>query len=164
VQLANGAGARSILIGVTGTENAIYAWNGARLSNGGTWVNGSDRNRKDGFAAVSPREVLDKLAALPIQTWHYTNETAGIRHLGPMAQDFRAAFGLSSDDKSIATVDADGVALAAIQGLNQKVESENSELRADVRAKGNRIALLERSVAELKELVNGLAQAKGGAR
>jgi hypothetical protein len=47
-----------------------------------------------------------------------------------MAQDFRAAFGLGEDDKHIATVDADGVALAAIQGLNQKLERENAELKA----------------------------------
>jgi hypothetical protein len=90
----------------------------------------SDRNVKRDFATVDTREVLEKLAALSIQTWAYTNDTRGSRHLGPVAQDFKAAFGLGADDTSIATVDADGVALAAIQGLNQKLEAENAELKA----------------------------------
>jgi hypothetical protein len=50
-----------------------------------------------------------------------------------MAQDFYAAFGLGMDDKHISMVDADGVALAAIQGLNHKLEearAENAELKA----------------------------------
>jgi hypothetical protein len=87
----------------------------------------SDRNLKENFAPVSPREVLDKVAALPIQKWNFKSDTA-TPHLGPMAQDFHAAFGLGTDDKHIATVDADGVALAAIQGLNQKMEELKSEL------------------------------------
>jgi hypothetical protein len=54
-----------------------------------------------------------------------------------MAQDFHAAFGLGTDERHIATVDADGVALAAIQGLNQKLEAtraENAELRQELAA------------------------------
>ncbi|HEY0548440.1 MAG TPA: hypothetical protein VGF13_02495 [Verrucomicrobiae bacterium] len=53
-----------------------------------------------------------------------------VRHIGPMAQDFRSAFAVGENDRTITTVDADGVALAAIQGLNQKVEEENGALRA----------------------------------
>ena len=58
--------------------------------------------------------------------------------MGPMAQDFHAAFGLGANDVTIATVDADGVALAAIQGLNDKLERENEALKkrlADLEAK-----------------------------
>lgn len=88
----------------------------------------SDRNAKENFAPVDPQEVLEKVAALPISQWSFKDLT-GTRHLGPMAQDFRAAFGLGSDDKHIATVDADGVALAAIQGLNQKVEERDRRVR-----------------------------------
>jgi hypothetical protein len=146
---ADGGGTKWIVIGATSGGDAISAWNGARLSNGGAWIDASDRNRKDSFAAVSSREILDKVAALPIQTWHYTNETAEIRHLGPVAQDFRAAFGLGSDDKSIATVDAGGVALAAIQGLNQKVEEKEKRIRE-----------LEKTVSELKEVVSKLAASR----
>jgi hypothetical protein len=73
---------------------------------------------------VSAKEILEKLTALPVGQWRYTNEVAGIKHLGPTAQDFQSAFGLGTDDKSIGTVDEGGVALAAIQGLNQKLEAE----------------------------------------
>ena len=107
---------------------------------GVNWVNGSDRNSKQDFSPVNPLAVLEKVAALPITEWQYKTEP-GQEHLGPMAQDFHAAFGLNgSDDKHISTVDEGGVALAAIQGLNQKVnelqtelnrrDAENAELKA----------------------------------
>jgi hypothetical protein len=91
----------------------------------------SDRNAKENFAPVSPEEVLDKVAALPIHEWNFTNDVA-TRHIGPMAQDFYAAFAVGPDDKHIATVDADGVALAAIQGLNEKVENSKQDTQSQL--------------------------------
>jgi hypothetical protein len=110
----------------------------------------SDRAMKEDFAVVDAQAVLAKVAAMPITQWHF-KEFPGAIHLGPMAQDFYAAFGLGVDDKSIATVDADGVALAAIQGLNQKVESRirNSEVR---------VQKLEAENAELKARLEKLEQ------
>ncbi len=108
----------------------------------------SDRHLKENFATVSPEEVLAKVAALPISRWNFKGETE-TAHVGPMAQDFHAAFGLGTDDKHIATVDADGVALAAIQGLNQKVEVRSRKAE-------DRIGQLESENAELKETVNEL--------
>jgi hypothetical protein len=142
----------------------IQAFNGAKLTDGGIWQNASDRDRKTDFAEVSPREVLEKVAVLPVRSWRYTNETETVRHLGPVAQDFKAAFGLGTDDKNIGTVDADGVALAAIQGLNEKVESaerkaevrlaeleaENTELRQKSALLEERIQALERVVLSRK--------------
>jgi len=98
----------------------------------------SDRNVKGEFADVDSREILSKVAMLPIARWHYTN-APGIRHIGPMAQDFQGAFGVGSDDKHIATVDADGVALAAIQGLHELLQEKDT-----------RIAALEKEVATLR--------------
>jgi hypothetical protein len=90
------------------------------------------------------------LAALPVTQWHYQWEEAGVTpHIGPMAQDFKAAFYPGSDDKSITTLEYDGVALAAIQGLNQKVETE-------AKAKDAEIEALKQELAELKALVNQL--------
>jgi hypothetical protein len=98
--------------------------------NGTTWVNGSDRNSKEAFAAINPRTVLEKVSSLPITEWKYKTEAGGTEHLGPMAQDFHAAFGLNgADDKHIATVDEEGVALAAIQGLNQKLNDKDTEVQ-----------------------------------
>jgi len=106
----------------------------------------SDRNIKTDFSAVQPQEVLAKLLALPIQNWRFTNEVADVRHLGPMAQDFHAAFGLNgTDDKHISTVDEGGVALAAIQGLNQKLQEKDAEIQQ-----------LKQSVAELRQAVSQL--------
>lgn len=121
----------------------------AFLSNGGTWSNASSRSFKENVAAVDPLAVLDRLVALPISTWRYIGSEEGV-HLGPMAEDFKAAFDLAGDGKSIATVDADGVALAAIQGLNQKLERENAALRADLDA-------LRAEMAGLRALLAGSA-------
>ena len=66
-----------------------------------------------------------------------------------VAQDFHAAFGLGDSDKAIGTVDETGVALAAIQGLNQKLNAKDAEIEA-----------LKQSVAELKQLVQTLADRK----
>ena len=133
-----------------------------------TFVPTSDRNAKENFVPVDPREVLDKVAALPISRWNFKQDRESA-HVGPMAKDFRAAFGLGSDDKHIATVDADGVALAAIQGLNQKVEEqrrENAALKselADNQGRRNaevtelkaRNAAMERRLEKLERLLSG---------
>ncbi len=66
---------------------------------------------------------------IPILTWNYETQDGSIRHMGPIAQDFRAAFGLGSDDKHITTVDADGVALAAIQELYRMVLQKDDQLQ-----------------------------------
>ena len=103
---------------------------GAYLSTGGTWTNASDVNRKHRFGSVSGEEVLARLRTLRIPSWSYRVEDDEVRHLGPTAQDFRAAFGLGRDETSIATVDADGVALAAAQALERRTAAQAEEIRA----------------------------------
>jgi len=131
-------------IGTTTPTNLLQVANA--YCDGNTWSPASDRNLKAGFTPVDPAEVLAKVAALPVTRWHYTNDTA-TPHLGPVAQDFHAAFGLGADDKHIADVDEGGVALAAIQGLNQKLEetrADNAALRADNADLRARLEKLER--------------------
>lgn len=102
---------------------------GAFLAPGsGTFTSLSDRNAKEAFAPVNSREVLDKVAALPIQTWRYKGQDEAVRHIGPTAQDFRAAFGVGDSETGISTVDADGVALAAIQALHQALKAKDAEI------------------------------------
>ena len=103
----------------------------------------SDRALKEGFEAVDPRAILDRVLALPIERWSYKGDPA--RHLGPMAQDFHAAFGLGADDRHIFVLDAGGVALAAIQGLHGLVEAQGARLEA-----------LEREVAALRSETTAL--------
>ncbi|HTY86704.1 MAG TPA: tail fiber domain-containing protein [Candidatus Acidoferrum sp.] len=134
-----------------------------------TFNSTSDRNAKENVARVDTKAVLERVATLPISEWNYKT-VEGVRHIGPMAQDFQAAFGLNgNDDKHIATVDADGVALAAIQGLNEKLEdrSQNAEskiqkLEANLEQKETEIAELKQTVIELKELVQMMNQKPNG--
>jgi hypothetical protein len=118
----------------------------------GSWTSMSDRNAKENFEPVNGRALLDKVAALPVSSWNYKSQTNGVRHIGPMAQDFKAAFGVGETDTGITTVDADGVALAAIQGLNQKLQEELNRRDAENAELKQRLAALERIV--LKEKSN----------
>ena len=125
----NGGGVLGVM---NGGAHAVLTW-----TNGGVYVNGgfaysSDRNVKSGFAAVNAREILDRVAALPVTSWTYTNNLAA-RHIGPMAQDFHAAFQVNGDvDNLINVGDETGVALAAIQGLNEKLQAEMAEKDAAI--------------------------------
>ena len=113
---------------------------GMKLAAGGSgWSTLSDRNAKANFVPVNSQEVLAKVAAMPLSTWNYKTQDAKIRHMGPMAQDLYQAFGLGEDEKHINTVDADGVALAAIQGLAQ----QNQAQQAEIAALKARLAVLE---------------------
>jgi hypothetical protein len=85
----------------------------------GTFSCTSDRNVKENFKALDGRAILHKLSLIPITEWNYKAQAPSIRHIGPMAQDFYAAFGLGEDDKHISTIDADGIALISIQALYQ---------------------------------------------
>jgi hypothetical protein len=103
----------------------------------------SDRNAKRDFSPVSSEEILESVSKLPISTWSYKEEQPSARHIGPMAQDFRAAFHVGASDKLIYQVDADGVSLAAIQALNRKItrlERDNARLsrRVDELARSTR--------------------------
>ena len=116
MRLING----NVGIGTNNPTQRLHV-NGNILASG-TITGSSDRNVKENFKPIDASEVLDKVTALPITRWSYKADV-GVTHLGPMAQDFYAAFDIGMDDKHISMVDADGVALAAIQGLNEKVSN-----------------------------------------
>jgi len=148
-------------IGTTNATQLLVVGSGGAYCNGTTWVNGSDRNTKQDFDAVNPREVLAKVSALPITEWQYKVEADGTKHIGPMAQDFHAAFGLNgADDKHISTVDEGGVALAAIQGLDEKVEARSQDSESRIQKLEAENAELKQSVDELKAMVKQLAAQK----
>jgi hypothetical protein len=112
----------------------------------GAWTTVSDRNAKEDFRDVDGDEVLAKISKMPIQSWRYKAEVSRATHIGPVAQDFRAAFGLGDSDKAISTVDIDGVNMLAIQALAHRsaaLESENAELRF-------RLSSLEKVVRRLE--------------
>jgi trimeric autotransporter adhesin len=139
------------------TSTGVYLAAGS-----GAWNNLSDRNAKNNLAPVNPQAVLAEVATLPISQWSYKTEQ-GVRHLGPMAQDFHRAFAVGENDTTICTVDEEGVALAAIQGLNQKLEAETKEKDAEIeilKAKADKVDSLEIQLNELKHTVQLLAERK----
>ena len=117
----------------------------------GTFNNSSDRNAKQDFSPVSPLQILEKLAQLPLSEWSY-KEDPSTRHLGPMGQDFYSTFNIGTDEKHIAPIDEGGVALAAIQGLNEVVKEKDARISAlEKRSVSleNRLAALEKLVVEM---------------
>jgi hypothetical protein len=123
---------------------------GVQLSpGGGAWASVSDRNRKENFHDEDGERVLAQIAHMPLQSWNYKAQAPAIRHLGPTAQDFYAAFQLGESDTTINTVDADGITLLAVLALERRtaeLRRENEELRA--------------AVARLEAMVRALLEAR----
>jgi hypothetical protein len=119
----------------------------------GGWSSLSDRASKENIAEVDGREILARLVAMPVASWNYRSQDPSVRHIGPIAQDFKAAFDVGEDEKHISTIDQSGVALAAIQGLN-----------AVVKEKEERIQSLESDMRELREQMNRLLRAQASLR
>lgn len=122
-----------------------------------SWSFTSDRNTKEAIEPVDPSQVLDRLLSVPIAEWNYIGY--GQRHIGPMAQDFHAAFPLNESDTTLNDADLHGVALAAIQGLNGKLDARNEALTREKEAlRGENAALRERLEA-LEKTVGRLVEA-----
>ena len=101
------------------------------LTIGGALTENSDKNNKMAIEEIDTGEILAKVAALPVSTWTYKSDAEdGIRHIGPMAQDFYALFGTGASERGISTLDTSGVALAAIQELIARIDDQQSEIKA----------------------------------
>jgi hypothetical protein len=122
--------------GATFYSNATQAPDdtGVRLFSGaGSWSLISNREAKTDFEPIESGALLEKISRLEIGTWRYKNQDQSVRHIGPVSQDFYAAFGVGEDERYISAVDADGVALAAIQALckrNLELESALEDLQS----------------------------------
>lgn len=101
--------------------------------------------------AVDGRDFLERLMTVPVATWNYRSQHESVRHIGVMAQDFAAAFGVGEDATRISTVDADGVALAAIQGLHQKLIDELRQRDTENAVRKARLAAMERKIEQLTQ-------------
>ena len=138
VEIDTRAPTGSLRITESGSIGIGTAFPGAKLHvNGDARVDGnvslgSSRALKTAFEPVSPSDILAKLADLPVASWCYKTEDESTRHIGPFAEDFQRLFGLG-DGKTISIVDAQGVAFAAIQGLEQRLAEKEDEL-ADLRS------------------------------
>ncbi|MEO6907564.1 MAG: tail fiber domain-containing protein [Abditibacteriaceae bacterium] len=117
-------------IGGSGGGMGSSMGGGGGFGGGGGIGSISDRNLKENFAPVDPQDVLTRISKLPISTWNYKFDDATVRHLGPMAQDFAAAFGVGHDDRHINSIDEGGISLAAIQALYQLAQQQSKQIQA----------------------------------
>ena len=119
--------------------------------NGNLFIKGSlfelsDRASKENFKEVDCEDVLEKISELPITTWNYKTDEDAVRHMGPVAQDFHAAFELGDSEKTIATSDKVGITLAAVKAINKKLDASQKEVRQkndQLRELGERVEFLE---------------------
>ena len=119
----------------------------------GTLSQSSDRNLKKDFVDVDSIEILEKVVELPIMTWAFKTDADGIRHMGPMSQDFKKSFDLGADEKTIAPIDSIGVALAAIKGLHQ----QNCEMKKQLSSREKQIVELSAKSDKFAKENEGLA-------
>lgn len=112
----------------TGKQEFAVAPNGDVLV-GASVVHSSSRAMKEDLQRLDPEAILAKLSEIPISSWSYKEDASAVRHIGPMAEDFYAAFGLGTDQEHIAINDSAGVALIAIQGLYRLVGQKDQEIR-----------------------------------
>ena len=141
------------------------------FSNGNMTIAGaltqlSDVHAKTAISELDPDEILGLVAQLPVTRWEYKN-ALGEKHIGPMAQDFYAAFGLGASETGISTIDTAGVALVAIQALvekNKSLEIAIEELRRENQAIAARQQEKLDKVDQLEQMVNQLMQAQENAR
>jgi hypothetical protein len=124
--------------------------NGAYVSEGGTWQNGSSRSFKEAFQALDAEELLTKISELPVEAWRYRGTQE--RHIGPVSEDFVSAFDVGTvkngrrDDKYLSPGDVAGVALAGVKELvqeNQELSKQNQELRDMLEKLAQRVNQLE---------------------
>ena len=94
----------------------------------GDFSAGSSRDLKRDLEAARGDELLERLRRLPLYSWSYIRDPEGVRHLGPVAEEFHETFGLGRDDKHISPGDTSGLALAAIQALAAQLESRDLEI------------------------------------
>ncbi|HJU40262.1 MAG TPA: tail fiber domain-containing protein [Tahibacter sp.] len=116
----------------------------------GTLTQNSDRNSKENFKPLDHKALLEKIARLDITEWNFKSEAASVRHIGPMAQDFRMVFGLGERDDRIAPLDTSGVALAAVQGLQQEIAVRDARI-ADLEARLDRLDKMTQRLARAQE-------------
>ena len=163
------------LLSVTNNEFAVRSAGGFRFRTNATLTTGCDlpggsgvfactssRTLKEHFVGVDGEDLLARVRGVPVNSWSYIGEQGGVRHLGPFAEDFRAAFGLGADDRSIGLLDIAGVNFAAVKALEARTAelrvkaAEVARLTTEVAALREHQAATDARLAELEALVRGM--------
>jgi trimeric autotransporter adhesin len=131
------------------------SWNQGVYMNGNTsgWTNISDRNKKENFRSIDGEGLLSKIRAMSITEWNYRQSDPSIRYIGPVAQDFYAAFHLGGTDSlGINSICIDGVNMAAIQALEKRT-TELRERTAELDVVKIELAALKSRLARLEQVI-----------
>jgi TolA-binding protein len=100
-------------------------------------------------------DVLSRLRKIPVTSWNYISEGRQVRHLGPMAEDFYAQFGLGTGNTSIGVQDLAGVSIAAVKELDAQLQEKNAEIER----LQNEIKQMKSSQNELEKRLAAIEQA-----
>lgn len=138
------------------TGNLVIA--GSLTANGVVYP--SSRSLKDGFQVVDGRDVLARLAAMPVSEWWYKSDPAASRHIGPVAEDFHAAFGLGAEGIGLNVGDVAGVTIAAVQGLWLELRDQ----KAAAKDQEKTLAELHQRMEEQRQLIQELRAELASAR
>jgi hypothetical protein len=135
-------------IGVYGSSATGYAGEFNGKVGATSYITLSDRNAKTHIKPIDNKAILERVDKLPITSWDFKADP-NKRHVGPMAQDFQAAFGLDGDDdKHINLTDIAGVSLAAIQ-----------ELSREMKVKDRQMSIKDAEILELKKELKSMSDA-----
>lgn len=122
-------------------ERLLVCSNGAYLSADGVWYDAPRRDRVERLQELNRSELINRIESLRITRW---GRASGIdEHIGPMSEDFHAAFGVGDQD-GIAAMDQAGIALAAIQALIK----QNRSMSATIMSLQKRVEKLERATTD----------------
>jgi hypothetical protein len=114
-------------VDVSQTERFVVDSSGNVLARG-TISQLSSRAAKENFQPIDNRELLAKLDALPVSSWNYRGAPEHERHVGPVAEDFHAAFELGASNRYIAPTDMAGVALASVKALQEEIRARDTKI------------------------------------
>ncbi|HEY0151891.1 MAG TPA: tail fiber domain-containing protein [Longimicrobium sp.] len=147
---------------VANNEFAVRAAGGYRFRTNATLTTGcnlpagsgvfscsSSRLLKERFEGVDSNDILSRIRGVPVNRWSYTAEGTQVRHIGPFAEDFHAAFGVGVDNRSIGLLDIAGVNFAGVKALDERTTRQAAEIEA-LRARN---AELEARLARLEALI-----------
>jgi hypothetical protein len=146
------------MIAMTASPTGAHMAVGAATCDGTDWINASDVNSKENFTPVDGDELLEQIAQLSITLWNYKGNSQA-EHIGPTAQDFKAAFGVGANDKSISTIDPAGIALAAIKALNGKMQELNAKT-SQLEDQAREISQLKAELDAIKAMLQAQAATK----
>ncbi len=121
------------------------------------WSNYCNRNLKENFEQVDGEQILEKIKTIPLTKWNYKADEGKEKYIGPMAQDFYAAFQLNGTDSlGINSISIDGINMVGVQALEKRTSAMQKTIR--LLAKQNELLLSDNR--ELREQLVSLSNVK----